>query len=112
MLIIKWLVSTLAVMLTAYIIPGVTVGSFFVALWISLFLGFLNAVVRPILIILTLPINILTLGLFIFVINASIVLLASAITENFSVDGFFTALVFSIFLSITSYLLHKMLGTK
>ncbi|PLX28040.1 hypothetical protein C0583_02300 [Candidatus Parcubacteria bacterium] len=109
---LKWIVQALAIMLSAYIIPGVSVGSFWIALWLALFLAFLNIVLKPILVILTLPITIVTLGLFIFVINSLIIVLASSVIQDFSVDSFLTAFLFSIVLSIISFLLHKLFSTK
>ncbi len=111
-MLLKWLVSAAAIILSAYIIPGVVVNSFLTALWLALFLGLVNIVIKPILIILTLPINILTLGLFTFVINASLILLASWAIDGFSVNNFWTALFFSITLAIVGYILHAFLCTK
>jgi len=111
-LILKWLISTMAVMASAYIIPGIGVANFWAALWLAAFLAVINVVLKPILIVLTLPINILTLGLFTFVINAVLILLASSVIKGFMVAGFWWAMLFSIVLSIISYILHKMFGTK
>ncbi len=107
-IIIKWLLSALAVIITAYIVPGILVASFWSALFVALFLGIINAVIKPILIIFTLPINILTLGLFTFVINALMVLLTSSIVKGFNVDGFLSALFFSIILSLVTYVLNNL----
>lgn len=109
MLLLKWLIMAASVIIAAYVIPGVQVASFFSALWVALFLGIVNAVIRPILIIVTLPINILTLGLFTFVINAAIILLASYFIKGFQVDSFWWALLYSIVLSIIHYLLDLIL---
>jgi putative membrane protein len=111
-MLIKFLISVLSIMITAYFIAGITVDSIWVALWLSLFLGFLNVVIKPILVILTLPINILTLGLFTFVINAILVLIASSVIKGFEVDGFWIAMLFSIVVSIVSYLLNVIIGKK
>lgn len=110
-LIIKWLLSALAVIITAYIVPGILIVSFWSALLVALFLGIINAVIKPILIIFTLPINILTLGLFTFVINALMILLTSSIVKGFDVDGFLSALVFSLVLSLVSYVLNSLKST-
>ncbi len=110
MLIIKWLIMTASVMIAAYVIPGVTVRSFFSALWVALFLGIVNMLLKPFLILITLPINILTLGLFTFVINGVIILLASSIVKGFQVSGFWIAVLFSIVLSIINYLMNLMIG--
>lgn len=105
-ILIKWLIAALAVMITSYVLPGVVVAGFWAALWVALFLGLLNAVLKPILVVLTLPVNILTLGLFTFVINALLVLLASSVLDGFSVSGFWVALLFSLILSLFSYLVN------
>jgi putative membrane protein len=94
------IISTLAVIVIAYILPGVTVTGLISAFIVAIVLGILNILIRPLLIILTLPINILTLGLFTFVINAVIVLIASAIVPGFKVNGFWAALVFAIVLAV------------
>jgi len=111
-LIIKWLIMTASVMIAAYVIPGVTVRSFFSALWVALFLGIVNMLLRPFLILVTLPINILTLGLFTFVINGVIILLASSIVKGFQVSGFWIAVLFSIVLSIINYLMNLLVGAR
>ncbi len=105
-ILIKWLIATIAVMITSYLLPGVVLAGFWAALWVALFLGLLNAVLKPILVVLTLPINFLTLGLFTFVINALLVLLASSVLEGFSVSGFWVALLFSLILSLFNYLVN------
>jgi putative membrane protein len=107
MLLLKWLLMTLSVGIAAYLIPGITVHGFFSALLVALFLGIVNTLVRPFLILITLPITILTLGLFTFVINAVLVLLASKVVHGFEVRGFWTAMLFSIVLSVVQYILNK-----
>ena len=99
-----------AVLIAAYVIPGVRVANFFTALWVALFLGIVNVLLRPILILVTLPINILTLGLFTFVINAALILLASYFIKGFQVAGFWWALIYGIVLSIVHYLLNLIAG--
>jgi len=106
-ILINWLILTLAVLGTAYILPGVTVGGFWAALITALVLGVVNAVIKPILLFLTLPINILTLGFFTFVINALLILLVSAIVPGFSVVNFWWALLFSIVITVLVYILNK-----
>ncbi|MHB8111204.1 MAG: phage holin family protein [Syntrophorhabdaceae bacterium] len=108
-LLLKWLIMAASVIIAAYVIPGVRVASFFSALWVALFLGIVNAVIRPILILITLPINILTLGLFTFVINAIIILLAAYFISGFQVDSFWWAMLYSIVLSIVHYILDLIL---
>lgn len=110
-ILINWLVSALAIIVTAYLLPGVHIASFVTALAVALVLGIINAIVKPIIVILTLPINILTLGLFTFVINALIILLVSALVPGFVVNGFESALLFSIVLAIINFFLH-LLGDK
>lgn len=110
--ILRWLILTLAILISAYLIPGVALGGFWTALWLALFLGIINVTLKPILILLTLPINILTLGLFTLVINALMVLLATTVIKGFDVHSFWTALLFSVVLSIVSYLLNTLFRAK
>jgi putative membrane protein len=84
-IIIRWLVSALAIIITAYLLPGVTVSDIQTALIAALVLGIINAIIKPLTIILTLPINIITLGLFTFVINALMILLTSYFVPGFHV---------------------------
>ena len=98
--IISLFLSTIAVFVTAHILPGVHIQSFLTALIVAVVLGIINAFIAPLLFLLTLPINILTLGLFTFVIIGGLVLLVSAIVPGFHVDGFFWALAFGIVLAI------------
>lgn len=106
-LLINWIVMTIAIIFSTYILPGITLSGFWTALLVALVLGLLNAFIKPLILILTLPINILTLGLFTLVINAAIILMVSAIVPGFNVDGFWYALLFSIVLSIIIYLIHS-----
>ncbi|MCX8110262.1 MAG: phage holin family protein [Syntrophorhabdaceae bacterium] len=108
MWIIRWFLVALSIMLLGYHLPGVTVSGFWSALWVALFLGLVNTIIRPILILVTLPINILTLGLFTFVINASLVLLASYVIKGFYVQGFMYALLFSLILSVINFVLNRL----
>ena len=105
---INWVVSAMVVFSIAYILPGVHVASFTSALAVALVLGIINAFLKPVLLILTLPINILTLGLFTFVINATLILLVSKFVPGFIVDGFLWALVFGIILSIANTFMHSL----
>lgn len=107
-ILISWLVSALAILVTAYILPGVHISSFFTALATAVVLGIINSILKPILLLLTLPINILTLGLLTFVINALLVLLAAQIVPGFKVDGFWWALAFSVVLSIVNSFLGNL----
>jgi len=107
-ILISWFVSALVILAASYLLPGVHIAGFLTALVVAVVLGIINAILKPILVILTLPINILTLGLFTLVINAFLVLLTSAIVAGFKVDGFLWALIFSILLSIINMLLHSL----
>jgi len=95
----------LAIIITAYLLPGVKLTGFFAALVTALILGLINAFIRPVLILLTLPLNILTLGLFTLVINALLIMLAAAIVPGFAVQGFWWALLFGLVLAIVNYAL-------
>ncbi|HYC84172.1 MAG TPA: phage holin family protein [Chryseosolibacter sp.] len=98
--IIRFLLNGLAVVATAYILDGVDVDGYGTALIVALVLSAANAIVKPILIVLTIPITILSLGLFLLVINALIILLVDYLVKGFSVEGFWWALGFSVILSI------------
>ena len=98
--ILRFLLSGLAVLLTAYLLPGVDVRHFGYALLVAAALSIANAVVKPVLIILTIPVTILTLGLFLLVINAIIIMLVDFLVPGFEVSGFWWALAFSLILSI------------
>lgn len=108
-IIIKWLIVTASILVAAYLIPGVVVASLWTALILAVVIGLINVVIKPILILITLPINILTLGLFTLVINALLIMLASTIVKGFDVGGFFNALIFSIVVSVFNFLLSKLL---
>ncbi len=112
MILLRWLISALAVMLVAYLVPGITVTSFISALLVALVLGFANAFVRPILVFLTLPITILSLGLFVLVINALLFMLTAYFVPGFSVTGFGPALLGSIVLAIIGWGANIIFGTK
>ncbi|MCX6795692.1 MAG: phage holin family protein [Candidatus Falkowbacteria bacterium] len=109
-ILLRWLFNALVVLLASFVLSGITVANFYSALIVVLFLGIVNAVIRPIIILLTLPINILTLGLFTLVINSLLVLLVASVVKGFSVAGFLPALSLSLFLwlgSMISNLLFK-----
>ncbi|SDG66916.1 putative membrane protein [Flavobacterium omnivorum] len=109
-LLIKILVTSALVLLIANFMPGVRVDGFTTALIVAIVLGFLNIFIKPILVILTLPVTILTLGLFLLIINALMILLCTKIVGGFSVDTFLTALFFSIILSILQSIMNGILG--
>jgi len=102
-----WLISALAFMVTAYLVPGLTLTGFLPAMAAAAVLGFVNALVRPILVLLTLPITVVTLGLFLFVVNALCLMLAGALTPGFEVYSFGWAMVGAVVLSIVSWVLHR-----
>ena len=109
-LLIRILVTSGLVLLIAHFMPGVHVAGFTTALIVAIVLGLLNIFIKPILVILTLPVTILTLGLFLLVINALIILLCTNIVGGFSVDSFWTALIFSIILSLLQSIMNVILG--
>lgn len=107
-IILNWFLSAVAIAITAYLLPGVTITGVVAVLVLAIVLGAINAILRPILILLTLPLNILTLGLFTFVINALLVLLAAAIVPGVAIGSFWWALLFALVLSIVSWFIHKL----
>ncbi|MFV5694661.1 phage holin family protein [Flavobacterium sp. LB3P122] len=109
-LLIRILVTSGLVLLIAHFMPGVHVAGFTTALIVAVVLGLLNIFIKPILVILTLPVTILTLGLFLLVINALIILLCTNIVGGFSVDSFWTAFLFSIILSLSQSIMNGILG--
>jgi putative membrane protein len=111
-MIIRFLLNGLAVFLTAYLLPNVDVDGYGTALIVALVLSIANVIVKPILILFTIPITILTLGLFLLVINAIIILLADYLVDGFSVDGFWWALLFSLILSIFNSLFEDLTKDK
>jgi len=110
----KWLLqsvlSAVAVLFTAQILPGVQVTGIVDALLVALVLSFLNTFLKPVLLILTIPVTLLTFGLFLLVINAVIIVVADALLDGFNVSGFGWALLFSLILSVINALLQSMTG--
>ncbi|HET6226974.1 MAG TPA: phage holin family protein [Bacteroidia bacterium] len=108
--IIKLIISSLAVLISTALLPGVRIddNNFFTALIVAAVLAFLNAVVKPIMIVFTIPITIVTLGFFLLIINACMILLASKLVSGFHVDGFWWALLFSLILSIVTSILESL----
>ncbi len=96
------IISALAVIITSLLLPGVHIDSPITGIIVAALLAFLNGIIRPILIILTIPITIVTLGLFLLVINAGLILIASELVDGFRVSGFWTAFFFSIILAIVT----------
>ena len=110
-LIVRWLILTIAIIAASYLIDGIRVGGFFSAFFAAALLGILNAVLRPVLLILTLPVNILTLGLFTFVINALLLKMVSGAVPGFEVVGFWPAILGSLVISLVSWLLNALVGS-
>lgn len=111
-LLFRWLINSLALFLTAQVVKDFTIDNFLSALVAALMLGVINAIIRPIVVFLTLPINILTLGLFTFVINGLMILLVSNTVEGFHVSSFWSAMVGSIILTIISSILSFIIKDK
>ena len=107
-MLIPLLVNAIAFYVTAYLVPGVSIAGWQALLVVSVVWGILAILVRPILLILTLPINILTLGLFTFVINALLLLLTSRLVPGFAVSGFGAALLAAVVLALVNLVLHQL----
>ena len=105
---VRLIITALAVVIAAYILPGVKVEGGLTAFLVAAVLSLLNAFVKPLLVILTIPITVVTLGLFLLVINALMILAASSLVGGFTVDGFWSALLFSIVLTIVVSLLNML----
>lgn len=110
--IIRFLLSSVAVMLTAYLLPGAHVTSFWTAMIVALVLSLVNIFVKPVLILFTIPATILTLGLFLLVINALMIMLTDYFVRGFQVDGFWWALLFSLILSLFNSLFTDLFTPK
>ncbi|MCX5838897.1 MAG: phage holin family protein, partial [Deltaproteobacteria bacterium] len=111
-ILLRWLVLTAAVLKALWLLDGIRVSGVFPAILAAALLGILNAILRPLLILLTLPLNILTLGLFTFVINALMLLIVSAVIPGFDVQGFWTAVVGALIIGAASGLLNIFIGGK
>ena len=109
-LLVRILVTAALVLLIANFMPGVSVAGFTTALIVAVVLGLLNIFIKPILVLLTLPVTFVTLGLFLLVINGIIIILCDAIVGGFGVDSFLTALLFSIVLSLSQSVMYAVLG--
>jgi putative membrane protein len=107
---LTWLLTALALVITAKLVPGFKIDSFTAALIASVVLGLVNAIIKPILVVLTLPITLVTLGLFLFVVNAITIWLAGYLTPGFDVYGLVPALLGSIVLTIVASVLNYVLG--
>ncbi|MDD5083474.1 MAG: phage holin family protein [Candidatus Moranbacteria bacterium] len=102
----KWVLNALAFLVVANIVPGIHIASFWTALVVALLWGVIGVTLKPLLIILTLPVNILTLGLFTFVINGFFLMLLAKIVEGFEVNGFGAAILGALVLSLLHWFLH------
>lgn len=111
-ILIRWLILTVAILSAAYLLDGMEVRGFTSAFFAAAVLGILNAILRPVLIILTLPLNILSLGLFTFVINAFLLKMASGVIPGFEVHGFWPALFGSLIISLVSWLLSSWINDR
>lgn len=111
-LVIRILITSILVLIIAHFMPGVSVADFSTSIIVAIVLGLLNIFIKPILVILTLPVTIITLGLFLLVINALIILLCTKIVGGFAVDSFLTAIFFSIILSISQSILYQFTKDK
>ncbi|HJV93773.1 MAG TPA: phage holin family protein [Azonexus sp.] len=107
-----WIVNALALLALPYVVPSIQVAGFGTALLVAVVLGLINTLLRPLLVLLTLPVTLLTLGLFIFVINALLFQLAGTLIDGFQVGGFWSALIGSIAYSLISWLLSALLLRK
>ncbi len=106
----RLITTTLAVLVTAYLLPGIHMENAWVGLIVAVVLSVLNVFLKPLLVLLTFPITLLTMGLFLLVINALMILLTSSLVPGFGVDGFWWALLFSLILSIVSAALNSLAG--
>jgi putative membrane protein len=106
------LINTIAVLLTAYVLPGIHLAGFWTSVFVAIVFGIVNAVLRPIIFILTLPINILTLGLFSFVIMGLLVYLVSAIVPGFKVDNLGWAILFALIVAILNWILWSLISPR
>jgi len=111
-LLVRWLVLTAAIMIASYLISGIEISGFFSAFFAAAILGILNIFFRPILFILTLPINLLTFGLFTFVINALLLKMASGVIEGFQVHGFWSAVFGALVISVVNWLLNSFINEQ
>ena len=107
-LLLVWLLNTLALVAVAYLMPSVSISSFGAALIAAALLGLVNTIIRPILVLLTLPVTVLTLGLFIFVINGLLFWAVASMLEGFDVAGFWSAVLAAIVYSLISWLLSAL----
>ncbi len=108
----RWMILTAAILVTSYLMDGIHVSGFFSAFFAAAILGILNAFFRPILLVLTLPINILSLGLFTFVLNAVLLMMVSGVIPGFDVDGFWSGLFGSLLISLISWIITSFINDR
>ena len=111
-LLIRLIISALAIFAASYLLSGVHINNFTTAILLAIVLALLNTFLKPILVVLTIPVTIFTLGLFLLVINAIIVLVADELIGGFRIDSFLDALLFSILITIIGWVLEGIAGTK
>jgi len=109
-LVVRWLVSAVALYLTSMIVRGIEINGIFPLLFAAITIGVLNAIVRPVILLLTLPLNILTLGLFTLVVNAGMLWMASQVVKGFEVHGFWSALGGWLLMSIFTFFINLLIG--
>ncbi|HEA65920.1 MAG TPA: phage holin family protein [Desulfobacterales bacterium] len=108
----RWMILTVAILVTSYLMDGIHVSGFFSAFFAAAILGILNAFFRPILLVLTLPINILSLGLFTFVLNAVLLMMVSGVIPGFDVYGFWSGLFGSLLISLISWIITSFINDR
>lgn|SRR3989344_295916 len=106
-LLLNWLISAVAIIIAAFLLPGVSVSSFLIALVVAVVIAGINAFVKPLLVLLTLPLTFITFGLFLFVINALLIMFAAWVVPGFQVAGFWWALIFAVVLSIVNSAFYR-----
>lgn len=111
-LLLRWLINALVLLLISYLVPRITVSSFYIALMAALLLGLANALIRPLLVLITLPATILTLGLFVLVINALLFWFVSSFVQGFEVAGFWAAFVGALLMTLTGWLTNLLIKDK
>jgi len=109
-LLLVWILNAVALLAVAYLLPGITVASFGSAMWAALILGLVNMLIKPVLILLTLPITIVTLGLFLFVVNALLFWFVGSMLTGFKVNGFWWAVIGAIVYSLISGFLTNLIS--
>lgn len=109
-LVVRWLVSALALYLTSLIVDGIEIQGVFPLLFAAVTIGILNAIVRPVILLLTLPLNILTLGLFTLVVNAGMLWMAAQVVKGFEVHGFWSALGGWLLMSVFTFFINLLIG--